>query len=72
MNPKKLLPRSLALIAGVVLLYPSKVLAQTDSAHEKCLKAVDYKGCIDAQGSKRLRSRLLLGYFGIQLNGRAA
>jgi hypothetical protein len=33
----------------------SKVLAQTDAAHEKCLKAADYKGCIESQGlSKKM------------------
>ncbi len=31
------------------------VFAQTDAAHEKCLKAADYKGCIESQGLSKKR-----------------
>lgn len=37
------------------------VLAQSDAAHEKCLKAADYKGCIESQGLSKKDEQLMTG-----------
>lgn len=38
-----------------------RVLAQSDAAHEKCLKAADYKGCIESQGLSKKDEQLMTG-----------
>ncbi len=35
--------------------------AQADAAHEKCLKATDYKGCIESQGLSKKDEQLITG-----------
>lgn len=35
--------------------------AQADAAHEKCLKATDYKGCIESQGLSLKDEQLITG-----------
>ena len=35
--------------------------AQADAAHEKCLKATDYKGCIESQGLSIKDEQLITG-----------
>ena len=37
------------------------VLAQQESSHEKCLKATDYKGCIESQGNSKAEEQLTTG-----------
>ena len=37
------------------------VFAQTDAAHEKCLKAADYKGCMESQGFSKKDEQLMTG-----------
>lgn len=38
-----------------------RAIAQTDEAHEKCLKAADYKGCIESQGLSKKDEQLMTG-----------
>ena len=37
------------------------VLAQQESAHEKCLKAADYKGCSESQGNSKAEEQIKTG-----------
>ena len=39
----------------------TSAFAQADAAHEKCLKATDYKGCIESQGLSLKDEQLITG-----------
>lgn len=39
----------------------TSAFAQADAAHEKCLKATDYKGCIESQGLSIKDEQLITG-----------
>jgi hypothetical protein len=39
----------------------TSAFAQADAAHEKCLKATDYKGCIESQGLSLKNEQLITG-----------
>lgn len=45
----------------ISVLASGPVLAQQESAHEKCLKAADYKGCIESQGNSKAEEQLTTG-----------
>jgi hypothetical protein len=52
----------IALIAFLALATGTpRVLGQANEAHEKCLKAADYKGCIESQGLGKKDEQLMTG-----------
>lgn len=57
------MPRTIATAAAFIFscLFSSTAMAQVAGAHEKCLQAVDYKGCIESQGALKADEEIKTG-----------
>lgn len=61
MKAKRIISGATALFVIYQILQCAPTQAQANDAHEKCLKAVDYKGCIESQGKDKAEEQLLTG-----------